>query len=128
MIYSDVQDFHDKFNIPTPARLTLLDAETLEFRRKFLQEELNELIKAHEEKNIADAVDSMIDLIYVAIGTLDMMGLTETQFYQAWKEVQRANMSKERARSASQSKRGSALDVIKPAGWQGPDYSFLETA
>lgn len=127
MIYSDVQDFHDKFRVPTPPRLTLLDAETLEFRRKFLQEELDELIKAHEEGSIADAVDSMIDLIYVAVGTLDMMGLSETQFIQAWKEVQRANMSKERAKSAAQSKRGSALDVIKPAGWQGPDYSFLET-
>jgi len=38
-----------------------------------------------------------------------------------WNEVQRANMSKVRASSESQSKRGSSLDVIKPEGWRGPD-------
>jgi len=39
-------------------------------------------------------------------------------FDELWDDVQRANMSKERATDASQSKRGSSFDVIKPAGWK----------
>lgn len=42
-----------------------------------------------------------------------------------WVDVQRANMSKERAQHAEDSKRGSVWDVIKPAGWVGPQTDAL---
>lgn len=41
---------------------------------------------------------------------------------EAWIEVQRANMSKIRAARPSDSKRGSAFDVVKPPGWTAPDH------
>ena len=37
-----------------------------------------------------------------------------------WDDVQRANLTKRRALTASESKRGSLNDVIKPPGWVGP--------
>ena len=49
-----------------------------------------------------------------------MMGLPWPQL---WDEVQRANMAKERAKHAGESKRGSALDVVKPEGWVPPDVA-----
>lgn len=40
----------------------------------------------------------------------------------AWDEVQRANMSKERAKpDASDSKHKSSQDIVKPEGWTSPD-------
>ena len=47
--------------------------------------------------------------------------LMQLPWQSLWNEVQRANMTKVRADDESQSKRGSNLDVIKPAGWVGPD-------
>lgn len=46
-------------------------------------------------------------------------------FPQAWDRVHKANMAKERATDASQSKHGSAQDIIKPAGWTAPDHRDL---
>lgn len=47
-------------------------------------------------------------------------GCTEELWNELWADVQRANMSKERALRESDSKRGSTYDVIKPAGWIPP--------
>ena len=41
-------------------------------------------------------------------------------FDSAFYVVHRANMLKERAKSAADSKRGSSLDIVKPPGWQPP--------
>jgi hypothetical protein len=49
------------------------------------------------------------------------MGCTAEMWDEMWTDVQRANMSKERALKASDSKRGSVWDVVKPAGWVPPN-------
>lgn len=46
-------------------------------------------------------------------------------WFELWNDVQRANMSKERAKKASDSKRGSTWDVVKPAGWVGPQTAAI---
>lgn len=46
-------------------------------------------------------------------------------FVEAWRRVQLANMSKVRATSADQSKRGSTFDVVKPPGWEPPSHTDL---
>lgn len=115
-----VRDFHRKFNIPVSDKPRLLNEHLLEFRTKFLQEELDEFIEAHEQGNLADCGDALIDLVYVAYGTADIMGLP---WELMWAEVQQANMSKVRATSSDQSKRGTSFDVVKPAGWEPPDHT-----
>jgi predicted HAD superfamily Cof-like phosphohydrolase len=52
-------------------------------------------------------------------------GTTEALWDELWADVQRANMSKERATKATDSKRGSTFDVIKPAGWVGPQTDAI---
>lgn len=49
-----------------------------------------------------------------------LMGFSNDQWDELWTDVQRANMSKTRAKSAADSKRGSSHDVVKPPGWVGP--------
>lgn len=115
----DVKDFQTKFGIPMPETPTFLSNEAFEFRVNFLQEELEEFYGDHKAGNMEGAADALVDLVYVAHGTALMMGIP---WEKIWDEVQRANMTKVRATSAEQSKRGTALDIIKPAGWVGPDH------
>lgn len=116
--YEDVAAFHEKFGLAYNGGPRLLDFDTLAYRIKFLEEELGEFVESTAEQDLEGMADALIDLVYVAMGTAYMLGLP---WQQLWNEVQRANMSKVRAKSADESKRGSSLDVVKPAGWTGPD-------
>jgi len=123
--YEDVAVFHEKFGLTYDGKPRLLDAETVRFRLKFLEEELMEFRVSAISDDLPGMADALIDLVYVAMGTAYMMGLP---WQQLWAEVQRANMSKVRASSEAESKRGSSLDVIKPRGWQGPDIEGVLNA
>jgi predicted HAD superfamily Cof-like phosphohydrolase len=115
----DIADFHEKFGLEGPTRPTLGDRELIDFRVKFMNEELREFTDAIDIGSITDAFDALIDLTYVVLGTAHMMGLP---FQAGWDAVHEANMQKQKASAdGSDSKRGSRFDVIKPEGWQPPD-------
>lgn len=76
---------------------------------------------AHFEGDQEDIENALIAIYQNAIFGLAEIGLTQECLEEFWKDVQRANMSKERALKASDSKRGSTYDVIKPAGWKAPN-------
>jgi predicted HAD superfamily Cof-like phosphohydrolase len=120
--FKDVLDFHEKFGVPLAPKHTLLEGETLKFRLDFLQEELNELREAHETGNLEDAVDALIDLEVVLHGTSQFMGISQEAYQEHWDAVHEANMAKERCTDASQSKRGTSLDIRKPMDWTAPDH------
>lgn len=128
--FGDVLAFHRKFgllNFEKPGHLT---TGKLRERIEFLREEFEEFIEgcgmvidedgclltAHGEprQDLAKQADALVDLVYVAMGTAVMMGLPWDWL---WNDVQRANLSKERGMT----KRGHAVDVTKPPGWQGPE-------
>lgn len=90
--------------------------EYLEFRIKFLQEELKELTDAETPD---DAIDALIDLVVVAIGTLDAF---DVDAYNAWDRVHRANMSKMVGVKESRPNPNGLPDLIKPEGWTAPDH------
>lgn len=117
-LHDDISEFHTKFSVPVSNKPELMNTEMLNFRLKFLGEELDEFEEAHDEGDLAKCLDALVDLVYVAIGTADIMGLP---FNQAWHEVHKANMAKQRAEHPNQSKRGTQYDVIKPPGWTPPD-------
>lgn len=120
--YGEVHLFHRKFGLPHPKVPQLLDKDVQDFRFKFMQEELNEFDTACIHGQLDLAADALIDLVYVAMGTGVMMGLP----WQAlWDEVQRANISKVRSKSADDplSTRKHQLDVVKPPGWRPPDIA-----
>lgn len=124
--FQDVQDFHSKFEVPLATKPSLLDDSTYNFRLGFMQEELQEFVQGHFDNDLEMAFDSLIDLVYVAYGTAQMMGCTPAMWQELWDAVQVANMSKVRATSAADSKRGTSLDVVKPSGWESPSVKHKE--
>lgn len=118
--FGDVAAFHEKFGVPHAKVPSFLDSHAQVFREKFMQEELGEFTQACMSGTMEDAADALVDLVYVAMGTAHMMGLP---WQKLWDEVQRANMSKMRAQTVGDSKRGTLLDVVKPAGWRAPDHT-----
>lgn len=145
-MFEDVGDFHRKFGLPAfPAvKPRFLSREELDFRCAFMVEELGEFFEAYGmleaastmrmvrarfieghyrdplgRPSLEKAADALGDLAYVVLGTAHFKGLPWDDI---WAEIQRANMQKERASSASQSSRGSSLDVVKPEGWKPPNH------
>lgn len=202
----DVRAFQEKFGLVMPEKFTFLAQDLFQFRLKFFIEEIKEYEEAVEQNNLPDAIDAMIDLVYITSGCallcgisvgefekiidkntiayqdlvcnvskedenntphlpsktnhqiilsvlqrnleqfIDgwqssnqtmikdslaalyrnafyaslLMGFSMDQWNELWADVQRANMAKERVLKAEDSKRGSAYDVRKPAGWVAP--------
>lgn len=117
--------FHEKFNLPrrTPETVPgFPEPDVLKFRTKFLEEELQEFKSACLVRNLPEAADALVDLVYVVLGTAHYLGLPWEELFD---EVQRTNMLKRRAKSALQSKRGSVYDVVKPPGWKRPDLGSI---
>jgi predicted HAD superfamily Cof-like phosphohydrolase len=89
----------------------------LEFRTRFLQEELDEL--KENINNPEEVVDALIDLCVVAIGTLDAYGIDS---HKAWDEVLRANMNKRVGVKPGRSNPLGLPDLMKPEGWTAPSH------
>ena len=122
--FADVLAFHRKFGLPHPDIPQLLEPGVHDFRLKFMEEELVEYADAVQEGDLPKAADSLIDLVYVAMGTAVMMGIP---WQLLWEAVQNANMQKVRCESKddSRSTRGHAFDVVKPEGWEPPKIEYL---
>lgn len=122
--YDDIIKFHQKFGLlPDTSNPSLIaDKELYDFRVKFLKEELQEFIEAHDAGDLEKAADSLIDLAYVVLGTAYHMALP---WQELWDEVHAKNMLKQIASSADESKRGYTKDIIKPHGWTPPDIKSV---
>lgn len=115
----DMQDMHAKFGV-NPVIRGLDKAKLMafiQFRIKFLQEELDEMIVSN---NGDDTVDALIDLCVVAIGTLDAL---DVNAYTAWDRVLESNMTKEVGIKASRPNPLGLPDLIKPEGWIAPSHA-----
>lgn len=119
-IFNKVAEFHEHFGLNLNRRPDLLPPHHLQVRELFLREETIEFIRAHSQADLPGCLDAMIDLIYVASGTLHLMGFTKQQQTEAFKRVHEANLLKRRVRTEKESKRGTLYDVKKPKGWKAP--------
>jgi predicted HAD superfamily Cof-like phosphohydrolase len=137
---ADITAMHDKFGVNNKVRefdRTKLLA-FLEFRIKFLAEELREASDAYDllrtihsgdhspdtQRARVDAaddiVDACIDLCVVAIGTLNALDVDP---YVAWDRVHEKNMQKEVGIKASRPNPLGLPDLIKPEGWTAPSHA-----
>lgn len=87
-----------------------------EFRVRFLEEELMELRAAPTP---AHAVDAIIDLMVVGIGTLHAFGVDARK---AWAIVHAANMAKEPGGNPNRPNPFGLPDLTKPVGWMAPTH------
>lgn len=114
-MFEDVQKFHREIlGVEMPAEPTLVSADWLLERFRFLAEEINEFLDDGLQGDLVKATDGLLDTVYVALGTLHMMGVPAQA---CWDLVQRANMTKVRGITS----RGNAIDAVKPEGWVGPE-------
>src|SRR6516225_8336413 len=92
---SDVCAFHEKFGIDYDGKPRFLPKDLLEFRLKFLHEELVEyhlnqlplpdgVSDSEVVHHLARQLDSLVDLLYVAIGTAYLQGF---DIAEAWRRV-----------------------------------------
>jgi predicted HAD superfamily Cof-like phosphohydrolase len=123
MYIDDVEKLRKKFELPIASEPTLLNRETLQFRIKFLMEEVAELTKAHNDRDLVAAADAIVDIVYVALGGALEMGLP---FEAIWQIVHEANMSKETVSPENPGKRGHIYDLVKPAGWVPPEIKIAK--
>lgn len=180
-----IHDFHARFGLAYYGPSRKLDGDMLQLRNKRLHEEAVEL---EDATTLEDLCDAMIDLTYIALGSLYLVGQaqpvfflhkfesdlqppdsrwikelpsierlaqmgketasigcdpgaltalvwyinriahhTELPFEELFLDVHAANMRKERG-TAHTSKYGNSYDIVKPAGWVGPNGAAILTA
>lgn len=121
-LMSDIREFHRKFEQEYVGPPRMLDPDAQDFRQNFMQEELDEYYLAVQDEDHDKALDSLVDLVYVALGTAHLHGYP---FVAAWRNVHEKNMQKILARRAEDSARGYKYDVIKLEGWTPPDHTSI---
>lgn len=112
-IQRDTVEFLSKlgYEFPDEPRIP----ENIFDRLDHIHEELIETRNAAATGDLDEVIDGLIDLIYIAAGTIPMCG---TDIEPHWDEVQAKNMMKERGIT----KRGHSFDAVKPADWTPPDH------
>ncbi|HZV71580.1 MAG TPA: nucleoside triphosphate pyrophosphohydrolase family protein [Saprospiraceae bacterium] len=90
---NDVAEFHSTFNMPVLESPSIPDKDRCALRINLLQEELDELKEAIEEKDLTSIADALSDIQYVLSGAILEFGLA-SKFKDLFEEVQRSNMSK----------------------------------
>lgn len=138
--FQDVINFHQRYDLEYRGRPRSLPRDMAELRMRLLEEEAVEYLVAEKRAydittaapkgrdqadythQLEEALDGLVDLVYVALGTAHLHGF---DFEEAWRRVHKANMKKVRATCAADSKRGSSQDVVKPKGWQAPSHTDL---
>ena len=120
-MWADIVKFHKTFNIPQLVVPAVGNDEMMQFREKFLEEELQEFKDAVMRGDRVKAFDALIDLVYVAMGTAYICNFP---WQEGWDIVQTANMRKVRAEKKEDSTRGTTFDVVKPEGFVPPDKAL----
>ena len=72
---NDVSEFHQTFKHPILDQPTIPDKKRCELRVSLIQEELNELMEAIEDKDIIEIADALADFQYVLAGAVLEFGI-----------------------------------------------------
>lgn len=111
--WEKVLQFHRLFSVPYKEKPTFLPKDRVTTRSEWMQEEIKEFL---ESQSLDEQADAMIDLIYLALGTLVEMGVRPEELFNI---VHEANMSK-LWEDGKPHYRESDGKVIKPPSWQDP--------
>jgi len=117
-----VAEFHQKFGLEPTDQPDFPIEEIWRLKNIHMQEELDELKIAAANGDLEEYFDGLIDLVYVALGAAY---LAKLPFDQGFLRVHQANMTKIRALRPEDSKRSSAYDIVKPAGFVAPTLTDL---
>ena len=124
--WDNITDMHLKFgaDIWVKKQIREKNYENLKtfltFRLAFIQEELNETGTALRNGDSEEVVDGLIDIMVVALGTLDLFGVNADV---AWQQVAASNITKKVGIKEGRPNPLGLPDLVKPEGWVGPDHS-----
>jgi hypothetical protein len=110
----DVQEFHD--GVVRGKRRPCADPgfRDTALRLSLVEEETRELREAVETGNFPEAVDALVDILYVTLGAAVAWGV---DLDLVWRAVHAANMAKGNGPMREDGKR------LKPHGWKAPDVA-----
>ena len=118
---TDINKMHTKYGVHEWVKTAPQEhlKEFLKFRLDFINEELQESLKAFDEKDPEEIVDGLLDICVVAIGTLDAFKIDG---HKGWDKILEANMAKEVGVKEGRPNPLGLPDLIKPEGWQAPSH------
>ena len=121
-IITDVENMHHKYKVhdwieANPDKLN----ELFKLRMRMLNEEFSETMDAYLQGDPEELIDGLIDLVVIAIGTLDIVGVDP---HEAWNEVYNANMAKEVGVKPGRPNKLGLPDLRKPSGWKAPCHKL----
>jgi predicted HAD superfamily Cof-like phosphohydrolase len=93
MYIKKVEKFHKLFDCPILDSPTIIDEDRFNLRVNLIKEELQELVDAHNNKDLVEVFDALCDLQYVLSGAILELGCSQW-FDDAFLEVHASNMSK----------------------------------
>lgn len=88
-----VEEFNRTFNQPIPKEPGFPSRKQCLLRVRLLQEELDELKQAIEDKDLVEVADALCDIQYILSGAVIDFGM-QSKFDKMFNEVHRSNMSK----------------------------------
>ena len=89
--FEDVKTFMETFGQIVRTKPQIPDQKTMQLRFDLIQEELNELKEAMNEKDLKEIADALTDILYVTYGAGHAFGIDLDKCFE---EVQNSNMSK----------------------------------
>ena len=89
--FEDVRIFMKTYGQEVKTKSMIPKESVVQLRYKLIKEELDELQKAIEEKNLLEVADALTDILYVTYGAGHAFGI---DLDKCFAEVQKSNMSK----------------------------------
>ena len=89
--FEKVKLFMQTYDQEVKAKANFSDEKTNKLRVDLIKEELDELTKAMDEKDLLEVADALTDILYVTYGAGHAFGINLDKCFD---EVQRSNMSK----------------------------------
>lgn len=128
----DVLAFHTAFDQLINNHPTIPNDTEMGLSKDLIEEEMGELLKAMQDRNLPLIVDGAIDSVYVIVGMLVRMGVPFNPF---WHEVQASNMSKVGGHKGPNGKwikpdtyvPADIVGLLKYLGWSPPQPATVDS-
>ena len=113
-----VKEFNEQVvNLQGVRLAKCLAPQRVEWFKNVLAEEAQEFEDARIKKDCNAMLDALVDATYFILGRVQECGFTEQQWDKAFSYVHNCNMQKKPGNKG----RGSDMDAVKDAAWQGPE-------
>jgi len=125
---SEVEEFNELMNKSWQNRTTpTIDLKDAKFVIDFIQEELDELKEAVDEKDIVKIFDGILDIVYVGLGNGALVFGLKDKIEAGYAEVQASNLSKicNTLYEAEETVRVRSLQQGTPCRYVKTDYGYV---